>query len=543
MDFRFHRCLVAYYFFSLQPHRFQIVAWCSHWLSKPSFAISLLSGFYHLIPSWDADPTKSVSCRWKAQIKSPFFLRSDHSFVSRYTTTLRRKSTKDMLIPFTMFTKKSHMSHKHYNIRLSFEQAWFVAHESSSIKIFQPWLQRLGRERAWAMVSAGGRHTVLLRSDGRAVAFGMNGYGQCDLPPLEEGMSYTQVSAGRYHTVLLRSDGSAVACGRNDSGQCNVPLFPNRERASYTYVSAGVEHTVLLCSDGSAVICGANCPVPCKIPLLYPRSSYVQVSVGRDQTMLLCNDGSALIWGVNRHGQCTFQPVSRGPSYQYTQYTQASAGNEHTVLLRSDGHAVTFGCNRFGQRNVPTVEPGISYTQVSAGMFHSVFLRSDGHAVVCGLNEDQQCNIPLLPEGISYTQVSAGSFHTVILRSDGHAVAFGCNDSGQCDIPFLEPGMSYVGDCRPLGKDLVLQLEFLCEDDDDAVTLICSNLAGKELLCLKAAGFDLAMDTHRHIAHELKVDLRNLQVILPDGELLASLYQANPFATVGDVSEIYKHLT
>ena len=177
-------------------------------------------------------------------------------------------------------------------------------------------------------------------------------------------------------------------------------------------------------------------------------------------------------------------------------------------------------------------------------MFHSVFLRSDGHAVVCGLNEDQQCNIPLLPEGISYTQVSAGSFHTVILRSDGHAVAFGCNDSGQCDIPFLEPGMSYVGDCRPLGKDLVLQLEFLCEDDDDdVVTLICSNLAGKELLCLKAAGFDLAMDTHRHIAHELKVDLRNLQVILPDGELLASLYQANPFATVGDVSEIYKHLT
>ena len=97
-----------------------------------------------------------------------------------------------------------------------------MAHESSSIKIFQPWLQRLGRERAWAMVSAGGRHTVLLRSDGRAVAFGMNGYGQCDLPPLEEGMSYTQVSAGRYHTVLLRSDGSAVACGWNNFGQCEI---------------------------------------------------------------------------------------------------------------------------------------------------------------------------------------------------------------------------------------------------------------------------------------------------------------------------------
>ena len=40
---------------------------------------------------------------------------------------------------------------------------------------------------------------------------------------LEEGVTYSQVSAGHYHTVLLRSDGRAVACGRNDEGQCNIP--------------------------------------------------------------------------------------------------------------------------------------------------------------------------------------------------------------------------------------------------------------------------------------------------------------------------------
>eukprot|EP00438_Fugacium_kawagutii_P036327 Skav220739 [mRNA] locus=scaffold2753:325557:325994:- [translate_table: standard] len=38
-------------------------------------------------------------------------------------------------------------------------------------------------------------------------------------------MSYTQVSADYSHTVLLRSDGKAVACGGNFSGQCNIPAL------------------------------------------------------------------------------------------------------------------------------------------------------------------------------------------------------------------------------------------------------------------------------------------------------------------------------
>ena len=40
-------------------------------------------------------------------------------------------------------------------------------------------------------------HTVLLRSDGSAVAFGEDRAGQCDLPALDDGMSYTQASVGQ----------------------------------------------------------------------------------------------------------------------------------------------------------------------------------------------------------------------------------------------------------------------------------------------------------------------------------------------------------
>ena len=82
------------------------------------------------------------------------------------------------------------------------------------------------------MVAAGLCHTVLLRSDGTAMVCGSNESGQCNIPPLDEGISYRQASAGDGHTVLLRSDGIAVACGRNGSEQCRIPLLD--EGMSYT---------------------------------------------------------------------------------------------------------------------------------------------------------------------------------------------------------------------------------------------------------------------------------------------------------------------
>ena len=42
----------------------------------------------------------------------------------------------------------------------------------------------------------------------------------CSIPDLEGDVTYTQVAAGETHTVLLRSNGTAVACGDNAEGQC-----------------------------------------------------------------------------------------------------------------------------------------------------------------------------------------------------------------------------------------------------------------------------------------------------------------------------------
>eukprot|EP00435_Cladocopium_sp_Y103_P064186 s416_g25.t2 len=375
------------------------------------------------------------------------------------------------------------------------------------------------------MVSAGDCHTVLLRSDGSAVAIGENRHGQCDIPALNEGMAYAQVSAGRSHTVLLRSDGSAVAIGQNGDGQCDIP--PLEEGITYTQISAASRHTVLLRSDGFAVAAGETDEEGCNIPALDEGLTYTNISAGFGHTVLLRSDGCAVAIGRNVEGQCNIPPLDEGMTY-----TQISAGFFHTVLLRSDGSAVAVGGLFHGQSNIPTLDEGMAYTQISAGRSHTVLLLSDGSAVAIGGDGNGQCNIPPLEEGLRYAQISAGFSHTVLLRSDGSAMASGRNKHGECHIPLPEPGICYVGDLTR-ARDLAIQLKFLGEEN--AVTLICSTLAGEERLRVTTQGIDSAWETHKRIAREMNVNLPNLQLVLPDGELLAKVCRANPGASVAEV--------
>jgi hypothetical protein len=201
------------------------------------------------------------------------------------------------------------------------------------------------------------------------------------------------------------------------------------------------------------------------------------------------------------------------------------------VLVQSDGNVVAKGMNQHGQCSIPPLEEGMSYAQASAGGFHTVLLRQDGNAVACGDNEHGQCNIPVLEEGLSYVQVSAGTTHTVLLRSDGHAVAFGKGSEGQCDIPSLA-ARRYVSDhSGPFGKDLVLQLDFILENLQ--ITCVCSSLAGEEKLQVKVHGDHLASNLHQRIASDLGIkNPRSLRLVLPDGQILTSVYTANPATTV-----------
>ncbi len=55
---------------------------------------------------------------------------------------------------------------------------------------------------------------------GEIVAWGNNGYGQCNVP--EPNTGFTAIAVGQDHSLGLKTDGSIVAWGYNGNGQCDV---------------------------------------------------------------------------------------------------------------------------------------------------------------------------------------------------------------------------------------------------------------------------------------------------------------------------------
>ena len=87
------------------------------------------------------------------------------------------------------------------------------------------------------------------------------------------------------------------------------------------------------------------------------------------------------------------------------------------------------------------------------------------------------------------------------------------------------------------GRDIALQLEVVVPTVGEAVTLICSTLAEEESFRFTPQRDDSAWETHKSIARELKMHLPNLQLVLPDVQLLAKVCRTNPAASLAEVTQ------
>ena len=194
-------------------------------------------------------------------------------------------------------------------------------------------------EHLWSKVtvretlSEGVYHTVGLKADGRVVAAGSNGDGQCRVSGWEDIVA---ISADGWHTVGLKADGTVVAAGYNDDGQCDVSGWED-----IVAISAGSSHTVGLKADGTVVAVGDN-----------------------------------------DYGQCDVSG--------WKDIVAISAGGHHTVGLKADGTVVAVGYNNSGQCNVSGWRDIIA---ISAGFWHTVGLKADGTVVAVGASSDGQCDV------------------------------------------------------------------------------------------------------------------------------------------------------
>jgi len=134
---------------------------------------------------------------------------------------------------------------------------------------------QVGTDRIWATASAGASHTVAVTTTGELWAWGNRENGRIgegettgsQTYPIQVGTAtnWATASAGDAHTVAVRTDGTAWAWGNNTNGQLGDGTTIQRDvpvqigaLTSWAYISAGGSHAAATRTDGTLWAWGNN---------------------------------------------------------------------------------------------------------------------------------------------------------------------------------------------------------------------------------------------------------------------------------------------
>ena len=312
---------------------------------------------------------------------------------------------------------------------------------------------------------AASSHTVSIRPSGVVQSCGANNFGQLGrgntfdsssmlaIPDLVD-ILVIGVSAGGGHTVALKSDGTLLALGYNQSGQLGDGTTTNRLTpvavqglVDVAAVSAGGQHTLALKSDGTVAAWGANYVgqlgngtttaslLSQTVPSL---SGIAAVAAGSDYSLALKSDGTVLSWGSNTSGQLgDGTAINRSVPVAVVGASGVialAAGQDHTVALRSDGTVITWGGNYYGQLGdgsvtsslSPMVVPGLeNVVAVSAGAGFTLALKADGTVVGWGYNGYGQLGDGTTTDRLSPVAVSGLNLKDQVISAITFATTLG----------------------------------------------------------------------------------------------------------------------
>jgi alpha-tubulin suppressor-like RCC1 family protein len=329
----------------------------------------------------------------------------------------------------------------------------------------------------WCQISAGFCRTSLgVRQNGTAWGWGDNDtFGQLGdnstvnkSSPVSVVGGFTdwcQVSSGNLHSLGVRTNGTAWAWGQNNRGQLgdntggpgvlkSSPVSVVGGFTNWCQISAGVEQSLAVRTNGTAWAWGSGyrgqlgdnttASKSSPVSVVGGFTDWCQVSAGSDFSLGVRQNGTAWAWGRgslgvlgnNYTGADQQSPVSVIGGF--TDWCQISAGTNHSVAVRTTGTAWAWGLNSYGRLGdnttvnksspVSVVGGFTDWCQIGAGKDHSLAVRTNGTAWSwgqtkywgqLGTNSDVTRSSPVSVIGgfTDWCQISAGNRKSLAIRS------------------------------------------------------------------------------------------------------------------------------
>ncbi|MGJ8640897.1 MAG: InlB B-repeat-containing protein [Opitutaceae bacterium] len=319
-------------------------------------------------------------------------------------------------------------------------------------------------------VSAGGSHSLFVKSDGTLWATGSNYVGQ-----LGDGTQTDQTSpvfvangvskcvaglgSGFSHSLFLKDDGTLWGMGTGTYGNLGASagvqqLTPIQIASDVVDIAAGSIHTLYIKEDGTLWSLGRNNYGQLGDGSLSNR--HLSVQVASDVTSVRCggfhslftkSDGSLWAMGRNHNGQL-------GDGTQIDRHTPVKvadgvkdfdASNHISVFVKYDdtlwvmGYILSGMLANGGNTIASTpIQLATDAHQVSAGDYHILYLTRGGALFGIGSNTSGQLgggdsesrSVPeLITEGV--VRFSAGGHHSFYVKTDGTAWSMGSNANGE----------------------------------------------------------------------------------------------------------------
>jgi alpha-tubulin suppressor-like RCC1 family protein len=290
----------------------------------------------------------------------------------------------------------------------------------------------------WCQISAGSSHSVGVRTNGTVWAWGCNGQGRLGdnstvnkSSPVSVTGGFTdwcQVSVGDSHSLGVRVNGTAWAWGCNNLGLLGSGNTVSRSSpvsvvggfTDWCQVSAGSGHSLGVRQNGTAWAWGSNGTFgrlgdnsivnkSSPVSVVGGFTDWCQVSAGRYHSLGVRTNGTAWAWGDNTQGRLGDNTtVSKSSPVSvvggFTNWCQVGAGASHSLGVRTNGTAWAWGCNSQGQLGDNTITSRLSPVSVVGGF-------------------TDWCQIS--------TGGNSGGSHDVGMRTNGTVWAWGCNGQGR----------------------------------------------------------------------------------------------------------------